>query len=69
MGDTSLIAGLDVVVQILADSDWKKRAQKVKSLKELQKLLIDFCKAKGRVVRISKNTVCVYASLPSPRGP
>jgi hypothetical protein len=55
-----LVASLDVVIHMLADPRWSERAKKVKTLREMQQFLLDFCKANGKIARIDKNTVYAY---------
>ena len=58
----TFVASLDVVMQLLADSKWSKKAKKVKTLRELRQLLLDFCRAKekGKIIRVDQNTVYLY---------
>jgi len=54
----AVIASLDVVVQILEDPYWNKKARKVKTLKEMRQIILDFCEANGRVIKINGETFC-----------
>lgn len=54
----TVVASLDVVVRILENPDWNKRARKVKTLKEMRQIILDFCEANGIVVKIDKETLC-----------
>jgi len=54
-----LVASLDVVVRLLADPNWSVKAKKVKSLREMRQILLDFCKAQGKVMQIDKDTIYV----------
>ncbi|MDH5447795.1 MAG: hypothetical protein OEY24_01820 [Candidatus Bathyarchaeota archaeon] len=60
MCSSKLVASLDVVIHMLADPCWSKKAKEVKTLREMQQFLLDFCKANGKVTRIDKDTVHVY---------
>ena len=55
-----LVANLDVIIRLLADPDWNVKAKKVKTLKEMRQILLDFCKANGKVMPIEKDTLYVY---------
>jgi len=57
--NSKFVASLDVVVHLLDDPSWRKKAEKVKTLEELRKILLDFCKANGNVIQIDKDTVYV----------
>jgi len=54
------VASLDVLVRLLADPDWGKKAKKVKTLRGMRQILFDFCKANGKVIQIDKDTVYIY---------
>jgi hypothetical protein len=45
---------------MLADPYWGVKAKEVKSLREMQQILLDFCKANGKIIQISKDMVYVY---------
>ena len=55
-----LVASLDVIIRMLANPRWSEKAREVKTLREMQQFLLDFCKANGKVMRIDKDTVYVY---------
>ena len=54
----TVVASLDVVVQILENPDWNKKARKVKTLKEMRQIILDFCEANGIVVKTDEETLC-----------
>lgn len=54
----TVVASLDVVVRILENPDWNKRARKVKTLKEMRQIILDFCEVNGIVVKIDEETLC-----------
>jgi hypothetical protein len=54
----TVVVSLDIVVRILEDPDWKKRARKVKTLKEMRQIILEFCEANGRVVKTDEETLC-----------
>ena len=54
------IASIDVVVRLLADPIWSRRAKKVKTLKEMERILLEFCKTKGKVLQIKDGSVYLY---------
>ncbi len=54
----TLVASLNVIVKILNDPDWAKRARKVKTLKEMRRLILDFCEFNGKIVSIDGETLC-----------
>ncbi len=54
----TVVASLDVVVRILENPDWNKRARKVKTLKEMRQIILDFCEANGIVVKTDEETLC-----------
>ncbi|MFQ6086615.1 MAG: hypothetical protein ACE5OV_01195 [Candidatus Bathyarchaeia archaeon] len=58
MPSGTLVASLDVVVRILEDPYWNKRAKKVKTLKEMRQIILDFCEGNGRVVKLDEETLC-----------
>lgn len=59
MYNGKFVASLDVVVRLLDDPSWRKRAEKVKTLEELRQILLDFCEANGNIIHIDKDTVYV----------
>ena len=59
--NSKFVASLDVVIRLLDDPNWSEKAKKIKTLKEMQLILLDFCKANGKVIWIDKGTVYVYA--------
>jgi hypothetical protein len=56
-----LVGSLDVIARILDDPEWRERAEKVKTINEMRKILIDFCKANGEVVQVDRDTLWIYA--------
>lgn len=58
MPSDTVVASLDVVVRILENPDWNKKARKVKTLKEMRQIILDFCKVNGIVVKIDGETLC-----------
>jgi hypothetical protein len=54
------VAGLDVVMSLLANPRWSGRAKDVKSLSEMKQLLLEYCAAEGRVVRVDQSLVYLY---------
>ena len=55
---SAVVANLDVVVRILENPYWNKRARKVKTLKEMRQIILDFCEANGIVVKTDEETMC-----------
>jgi len=56
---SKFVASLDVVIRLLDDPNWGEKAKKVKTLGEMRQLLLDFCRANGKVMQIDKDTVYV----------
>lgn len=54
----TVVATLDVLIRILENPDWNKKAGKVKTLKELRQILLDFCETNGVMVKIDEETLC-----------
>ncbi len=54
----TVVVSLDIVVRILENPDWNKRARKVKTLKALRQLILDFCEANGIIVEMDEETLC-----------
>jgi hypothetical protein len=46
------------VIQLLENPDWKRRAKKVKTLKELRQIVLDFCETNGKIVTTDEETLC-----------
>ena len=40
----------DVLVALLADDEWRKRLENIKSVKDVERVVCDFGKAKGYVI-------------------
>ncbi|UCB61070.1 MAG: hypothetical protein JSW72_03175 [Candidatus Bathyarchaeota archaeon] len=60
MHDGKFVANLNVVVRLLEDPQWSKRARQVKTLEDMRQILLDFCEARGKVVWIDEDTVYLY---------
>ena len=58
MPSGTVVASLDVVIRILENPDWNRRARRVKTLKEMRQIILDFCEANGTVVKTDKETLC-----------
>ncbi len=58
MPSGTVVASLDVVVRILENPDWNERARKVKTLKEMRQIILDFCEVNGIVVKMDEETLC-----------
>lgn len=58
MPSGTVVASLDVVVRILENPDWNKKARKVRTLKEMRQIILDFCEVNGIVVKIDEETLC-----------
>lgn len=58
--DGTVVASLDVLIRILENPDWNEKAKKVKTLKEMCQIILDFCEANGKVVTIDKETSYAY---------
>jgi hypothetical protein len=56
----TIIASLDLLIQILEDPRWKKRAKNVRTLKDMRQMILDFCKAHGRTMKLDKETLCAF---------
>jgi len=54
----TVVASLDVVVRILENPDWNKRARKVKTLKGMRQIILDFCEVNGIVLETEEETFC-----------
>ncbi len=54
----TVVVSLDIVVRILENPDWNKRARRVKTLKELRQMILDFCEANEIVVEMDEETLC-----------
>jgi hypothetical protein len=55
---STIVVSLDIVIQLLENPDWNRRARKVKTLKELRQIVLDFCEANGKIVTTDKETLC-----------
>jgi hypothetical protein len=47
---------------MLANPRWRERAEDVKTLDEMRRILIDFCKANGSVIQVDGETLWLYAN-------
>lgn len=54
---TEYYVSLEVICRILSDPVWRKKAEKVRNLEQLRKLLIDFCQKNGDVIKLDKNVI------------
>lgn len=63
MFGSKLVGSLDIIIRMLNDPNWRERAEKVRTLSEMRRILIDFCKANGEVVQIDKDTIWINASI------
>jgi hypothetical protein len=55
-----LVGSLDIIIRMLDDPNWSKKANRVKSIDGLRQILVDFCNAKGEVVQIDKDTLWLH---------
>jgi len=55
-----LVGSLDIIIRMLNDPNWSRKANRVKSMGELRRILVDFCNAKGEVVQIDKDTLWLH---------
>lgn len=55
-----LVVSLDVVIKILENPSWSKKAGKVRTLKEMRQVIMDFCEANGRAITIDTGTTYAY---------
>lgn len=55
----TVVASLDIVVRILENPDWNRRARMVKTLNELRQIILDFCETNGIVVKTDRETLCI----------
>jgi len=58
LASDTVVVSLDIVARILENPDWSKKARKVKTLKEMRQIILDFCEANGTVVRTDEETFC-----------
>jgi hypothetical protein len=58
--DSKLVASLDVVMSLLANPRWSRRAKDVKNLGEMKQILLEYCAAEGKVVRVDQGLVYLY---------
>ncbi|MFQ6074304.1 MAG: hypothetical protein ACE5KC_03700 [Candidatus Bathyarchaeia archaeon] len=58
MPRNTVVVSLDVVVRILENPEWNKRARKVRTLKEMRQIILDFCKVNGTMVKTGEETLC-----------
>jgi hypothetical protein len=57
------VGSLDIIVRMLDDPNWSKKANRVKSIDGLRRILVDFCNAKGEVVQIDKDTLWLHVGM------
>ncbi|NIO36434.1 hypothetical protein GTO27_01890 [Candidatus Bathyarchaeota archaeon] len=55
-----LVANLNVIICLLDDPSWREKAKKVKTLKEMRQVLLDFCRVKGKLTKIDTDTFYAY---------
>lgn len=58
--NSKFVANLNVVICLLDDPSWSERAKKVKTLKEMRQILLDFCRVNGKLTKIDTDTVYAY---------
>jgi very-short-patch-repair endonuclease len=56
----TVVASLDIVIRILEDPRWNRRAKKVRTLKEMRRMILDFCREKGVIVKVDGETCYTY---------
>jgi hypothetical protein len=56
----TVVTSLDLLIRILEDPSWKERAKKVRTLKEMRQMILDFCEINGRAVRLDKETLYTF---------
>ena len=56
------MGNLDIIIRMLANPRWRERAEDVKTLDEMRRILIDFCKANGSVIQVDGETLWLYAN-------
>jgi|GEM_PF-2124138 len=59
---TEHYVSLEVVQKILSDPKWRRKAKKVRDKNGFLKLLLEFCRENGEIVKINEKTILVYAS-------
>ncbi len=58
MPSSTIVASLDVVERILETPVWNNRAKKVRTMKELRQLILEFCVDNGIVVETDGEMLC-----------
>jgi hypothetical protein len=58
--NNTIVASLDIVIRILEDPRWNKRAKKVRTLEEMRRMILDFCREKGIIVKVDGETCYTY---------
>jgi hypothetical protein len=56
----TVVTSLDLLIRILEDPSWKERAKKVKTLKEMRQIILDFCETNGRTVRLDEDILYTF---------
>ena len=60
MLNEKLVGSLDIIIRMLDDPNWSRKAKRVRSISELRRILIDFCNAEGETVQIDKDTLWLH---------
>ena len=59
---TEYYVALEVVQRILSDPEWSKKAKKVSCKDEFRKLLLDFCRENGEIIRVNEKAMLLYVN-------
>jgi hypothetical protein len=51
---------LEVVQRILSDPQWSKKAEKVTCKSDFRKLLLEFCRLNGEIIKLNEKTILLY---------
>ncbi len=51
---------LEVVQRILSDPQWSKKAEKVTCKNDFRKLLLEFCRLNGEIIKLNEKTILLY---------
>ncbi|UCG36469.1 MAG: hypothetical protein JSV64_07660 [Candidatus Bathyarchaeota archaeon] len=60
MSRCEIVASLDLITQILADPVWSERAGRVKTLEDMRQMIVEFGRAKGRLIKMGSDTILVH---------
>lgn len=54
------MASLDVVISLLSNPKWSRRAKEVKNLSEMRQILLEYCAVEGKVMRVDQDLIYLY---------